>query len=246
MKTQLKHFFIVASLFCASMSATFMAMPFAVSAESGNSGNSGGVVEKRIKTVVDTSTRPILGPVRNEYSYNDDGTLKRVDIYDESSKRVMYMTYTHNSDGTRVKHEMVDEAYGNTTTAYDYSYNADKTLQKVQGTIFLGGVAIGSASHDYTYQNGRKTREVIRAYAGGVLGQEVQFVYDYDSNGKRTTSIATPKIGVKITYTRTYNEDGTLQKVTHPSGQGDNAIITKTFTWEDGKSTVDEDIFFTW
>jgi len=201
--------------------------------ENGGGDGPGSISGKRIKTVVEA---PVDGPVRTEHTYNSNGTLNRVDSYDASGKRVMYSTFTSNSDGTRAKHIQVDEAYTFATTEYIYFYNTDKTPQKMEGTISTGS----TSTHVYTFQNGRKTREVISVRMGGTLVQEIELVYNYDNNGRRTTTTQTPKIGVPVTYTRTYNSDGTLRTVTYTvSGQ----TITKTFTWENGNSTVNEDHF---
>jgi hypothetical protein len=99
---------------------------------------------------------------------------------------------------------------------------------------------------NFTFQNGRKTRELMNM-GGGVMNE---FVYNYDSQGRRTTTIHTLYSSASVIgsrqFTRTYHADGTLQKVTYPVSFVDNTTVTKTFTWEDGKTTVNDDDFMQW
>jgi len=208
--------------------------------ENGGGNGGSGVTGKRIKSITESYLGSAGGPVRSEFSYNSDGTLKQMDSYDESNKRVMYSTFTHNSDGVRTKYEQYDIAYTNATSKYEIFYNANKTLQKMEGTISIGGVIASTSTHEYTFQNGRKTKEVLTVKAGPVT-QRIDIEYQYDAQGRRTITTQTPAIGIPTVYTRTYNSDGTLQKATYTA---DGRVITKTVTWENGKSTVDEDIFF--
>jgi hypothetical protein len=214
-----------------------------------NGGGGGGVSGKRIKTVLDSSTHPpIGGPVKTEFTYNSNGTVKQTDSYDESNQRVMYSTFTYNSDGTRSGGETVYLAYVNSNIKFTYQYNSDKTPQKMEGTNYIDGVAMGTVTHEYTYQNGRKTRETQKIYVGATLAQSIQYDFNYDSNGRRTTVVMTPSAGISVTTTRTYNSDGTLQKITWPhyGASSPNATMTKTITWENGNSSANEDHYLTY
>ena len=71
-------------------------------------------------------------------------------------------------------------------------------------------------------------------------------VYEYDSAGKRTVTTETQTVVGIISsreYTRSYNADGTILNVTYPYNFMDNTVVTTTFTWENGKKAVDEDIY---
>jgi hypothetical protein len=195
---------------------------------------------KRIKEFVyaTTSTQP-LSIYRVAHTYNSDGTLSRVDSYDKSSKLVQYEIFTSNSDGTRAKSELFMD--GGIKVVAVHSYNSSKVLQKTEGTTYFNETALGKSSYEYTFANGRKTGEVYKDASGAVI---MQWTFNYDASGKRTTT--TEKSGNQSRqYTRTYNSDGTWQKVTCPFSYTDNSTLTRTFTWENGKSTVDEDIFYT-
>jgi hypothetical protein len=211
--------------------------------ENGNNGNGnggGGVTGKRIKTMVHSSGE---GPVRFEYSYNSDGTTKQVDAYDAASKLVMRDVITCNPDGTWKILEQTDLAYSGTVLVLNHTYDANKKPQSINGTTYLDGTPIGTTTFSFTFQNGRKVSQKQTVTAMGVLAQEVNSEFQYDANGRRTKTISTPRVGVKVEYTRTaYNPDGTLKTITVSGGQS----FTITFTWEDGKSTVNMDDIWGW
>jgi len=200
-----------------------------------NGGNGGGGVSgKRIKTMVQT-TGPIDGAYKTEWSYNSDGTIKRTDHYDEQSKLLFYQIHTYNSNGTLAKLEAND--YTNAKILlYNYSYDSNKKPTKMQGVYYYPDGSEIPATIDYTFQNGRKIREVFK-----MQNIEDLLEYNYDSNGRITTVTETHNIVGTRQKTYTYSSDGTLQKVTYPNGYGgsDNRIITREFTWENGKTTQD-------
>jgi len=196
-----------------------------------NGGNGGGgVTGKRIKTVVQTSG-PIDGFSRCEYTYNSDGTHKRTDWYDEQSKLAIYLTYTSNSNGTVAKSEMFYSNNGR-FQVYNYSYDSNKKLLKAEGFFILGTEEI-RLTIDYTFQNGRKIREVIKTFTNPYT--ESTHEYNYDSNGRRTTMTETHNLYGTKQYTFTYNSDGTLKTVTYPYGYTDNRMVTREYSWENGK-----------
>ena len=202
-------------------------------------GNNGGVAGKRLKTTVQT-TGPIDAAYRQEFSYNSNGELIRCDHYDESSKLLMYHIYTSNPDGTRNKDELYEVSISSTEPSYIYTYTYDANKKPLQGkgTYYWNGVATSTVNVDYTFQNGRLTREVLTS--SSVI---IQFDITYDNNGRRRTTTETHSLLGTRQYNRTYNTDGTLQKVTYPNGYSgsDNTTITEEFTWENGKSTQDGD-----
>ena len=203
-------------------------------------GNGGGVTGKRIKTMVHSSGE---GPVRYEYSYNSDGTTKQVDAYDASSKLVMRDVITCNPDGTWNKVEQTDLAYSGTVLVLNHTYDANKKPLSINGKTYLGGTETGTTTFSFTFQNGRKVSQKQTVTVLGVLAQEINTEFQYDANGRRTKTISTPISGVKVEYTRTaYNPDGTLKTITVSGGQS----FTITFTWEDGKSTVNMDNIWGW
>jgi len=199
--------------------------------DNGNSG--GGVAGKRLKGYEQTSSKP-EHYLKMEYSYNSDGTLNRVNQYDKASTLVQYFIYTNNPDGTLSRMVLKNENY---ETVYEYFYNSNKTLQKAQ--VLFSGILYGNI--EYTFENGKKTREMVR----NISSEMTQlFEYSYDNRGRRTTTTETNYIPPNTRqYTRTYNSDGTLQKVTFAYGYGDNTPVTIAFTWENGKSTYNHDDF---
>ena len=211
-------------------------------------GENGGVAGKRIKTLLQT-TGPADGPYRLEFSYNSDGSIKQVDYYDESSKHVGYNNVTCNADGT-VSREKFYWIVGNSSNFelnYDwtYTYGSDKKPTKAEIVYYYNTVATENIV--YTFQNGRQTRQVWTSSSGQEV-VSIQYDFNYDNKGKRTTTTETHSmLGTRQT-TRTYNSDGTLQKVTYPNGYNgsDNTIITKSFTWEDGKTNYNYDDIANW
>jgi hypothetical protein len=234
-------FFMVATM--ATM--TFTACPG--SDENGddeNGGSSGGFSGKRVKNSILTTTSPkSLGIYRVERSYNSDGTLKQMDSYDKASNLVINAIFTNNPDGTRAKIEnnYLDRPL---KVTYEYIYDSKKTLQKAQVYTYTNGTLESTTYVEYTFENGKKIREVLMKPGGG--SWQNQWEYSYDSNGRRTITTMTnssyPSNPMK--FTRTYNADGTINKVTYPIDLIDDTPVTETFTWENGKTTVDEDIFF--
>ena len=208
--------------------------------ENGENGNNGGVAGKRIKTELQTTgTKDDF--YRTEWSYNSDGTVKQSDSYNESSKRVEYTTYTNNTDGTIAKeesYELDNSSNFKLFYVYNYSYDDNKKPLQMLGSYYDDkGEVFLNMTFDFTYQNGRKTRQVVMG--GDSMINEYE--YSYDSQGRRTKTIETTTYSGQLISTRqidyTYNTDGTLQKKTYPSN-ADNSTVTKTYTWEDGKTTV--------
>ena len=214
--------------------------------ENGENGGGSNVSGKRIKTLLQTAG-PRDGSYRVETSYNSDGTIKRTDAYDENSKLEMYFIITSNPDGTRAKEEAYTAADNKLYYVFSYTYDSNKKPKKGDGTYYVNGVLFGTVTIDYTFQNGRKTREVFKT-TSGFEPATVQYDFNYDNAGKRTTTTETHSLTGTRTYTRTYNPDGTLQKITYPFGynNSDNGTVTKTYTWEDGKSTANIDDLLYW
>ena len=148
--------------------------------EGGNGG--GGVSGKRLKTILHTSG-PIDGIYKTEYSYDNDGSLKRIDYYDEHSKLTGYTINTSNPDGTWAKYEMY-LPNGTLDTDMHYTYDSNKKPIKGQGTLYHAGG--NTQTIDYTFQNGRQIRQVLKV--GTIVDT---FEHSYDSNGRRTTTTET-------------------------------------------------------
>jgi hypothetical protein len=200
--------------------------------ESGN-GNGVGVTGKRLKTEVN-NTGPFA--MRNEFSYNSDGSFKRFDVlHDGSSKLIMFAIASSNTDGTVAKEELY-YADNSLYQVYNYSYDANKKPQKVNVSFHAPGQTNCSMTINYSFQNGRKTREVIISSCDR---DEVviQTDYNYDNKGIRTTATETHSVLGKRQIAYIYNADGTLQKRTYPE-YDNTGTITHTYTWEDGKTTV--------
>ena len=209
--------------------------------EGGENGNEGGVSGKRIKSWVQETSRP-QDYVRVEYTYNSDGSIKQADHYDASGHFTRNV-YTNNSNGTTKK---IDQTFIRNTSikgesVFSYTNN---TLQLMAVTVYLNGVATETTTTEYTFANGRKTREFYTGSGGAVT---IERKFEYDSNGKRTITTETqtmPILGTLTrTFTRSYNADGTLKTVTFPWGPTDPTPVTMTVTWENGKKAVDEDIY---
>jgi len=200
--------------------------------ENGNNGNGnsgGGVSGKRLKTLLIEYEG---NPLRGEYSYNSDGSLKRVDWYDKASKLVSYDVITNNPDGTIAK-LVATSLVDNSNAEMTYFYDFNKKPVKAEGTA--SGVPY---TYTWTFQNGRLIRHV-QTYDNFVITYEP----DYDSQGRRTTTIETHNVLGKCQYTRTYNSDGTLKRVDVTNYS--NFPLTKghieIFTWENGKTTYNDD-----
>jgi hypothetical protein len=205
-----------------------------------NGGGGGTVSGKRIKTMVISAEKPVDGPVRNEYIYNSDGTLKQVDAYDNTSKLVLQSVFTSNSDGTHKKQVGTYFAYlPGTVVELNYTYDGNKKPLKTEGTTTINGVVGGTLTIDYTFQNGRKISQIQKTMVTGMgVVQQMEYEFSYDANGRRTKTVMT-SMGITVEYTRTYNSDGTLQKVTY--NDGDGVKKTHTFTWENGKMAFNWD-----
>ena len=199
--------------------------------EDDKNGNSGGIAGKRLKTEVNNTADFVM---RNEFTYNSDGSLKRYDLYDDgTSKLFMYAIVTNNLDGTSAKEELY-YADGPLYQVYKYTYDSNKKPKKTD--ISFPGQTSWSITIDYIFQNGRKTREVLTSDLG-TDKTVVQTDYNYDSKGVRTSATETHSVLGKRQITYTYSADGTLQKRTYTE-YNSTKMITHTYTWEDGKSTV--------
>jgi len=210
--------------------------------DNGNGG--GGVAGKRLKTVVFTCSKPLNQFVRVEYSYNSDGTLKRLNHYDNSSKLLSYSDVTNNSDGLSQKAVLYSND-GSVLMIDNFTYNSDKTLKKNQVDYYNNGVISYTLDYEYKYENGKRIR--IEIYNNGL--EIANWKYDFDNKGRITTTVYTLyQAGqtFSMTYTRTYNSDGTIQKVTHPLSFVDDTPVTETYTWENGKTTFDFDMYETY
>jgi len=207
-----------------------------------NGGGNGGVSGKRIKSyVVSSSSLKMPDDIRAEYSYNNDGTLKRSDFFlNKSTNLISYDIITNNSDGTIAKTETHDLESSTRLVVWEYSYDSNKKPLKGQSSTFMDGKVVTTQTKDYVFQNGKKIREVLKTYVPGVTVVLTDFLYEYeyDSQGRRTATTVTAVLtGKSIKHTRTYNSDGTLQKVTYPIDMDDSTPVVMTFTWENGKST---------
>ena len=182
------------------------------------------------------TTGPIDAAYKTEWSYNSDGTINRCDSYDEQSKLLFYQIHTYNTNGTLAKVEAFDNVNKEQIFVYNYSYDSNKKPVKMQGIYYYPGGLEIPATFDYTFQGGRKIREVFKM-------QDVEDVleFNYDSNGRRTTIKESHNMAGTRQFDFTCNPDGTLKKVTYPNGYGgsDNRIITREYTWENGKTTQD-------
>jgi len=142
--------------------------------------------------------------LRSEYIYNSDGTINRTNIYDESSRLVMYSTSTSNPDGTMSETKYYNtEDYSNFNLAYTetYTYDPNKKPKKTE-TVVLQGSCFQTT--DFTFQNGRKTGEVITSTCGTDI-VTIQYDITYDSQGRRTTTTETHSMYGTRKITRTYN-----------------------------------------
>jgi hypothetical protein len=203
-------------------------------------GNGGGVAGKRLKSSI--SINASSGETqRGEFTYNNDGSLKRSDWYDTSSKHYLYINYTNNSDGTISKQESFYTDI-DMTQILDFTYDANKKLKKAEGNIRIVSEIIPLVM-EYTFQNGRLIRQIIKSGNPGGNGYgEIKYEQNYDASGRRTTTTETHNLmGTRI-YTRTYNSDGTLQKVSTDGYAGStNTGFTITYTWENEKTTSNFD-----
>ena len=214
-----------------------------------NGGNGGGgVAGKRLKSSLTTCSAPGFVNSRSELTYNSDGTVKRSDTYDASSSKLLnYFINTNNPDGTFGKVVMYES--DNTKVMEDtYYYNSNKTIQKFLSAYFQNGVKVQTVIHEFTYDNRRKISQKYYQEGQSAYGE---LTYNYDASGRRTTTDLKyysfdPNMVLSMTYTRTYNSDGTLQKVTYPYSFVDDTPITVTFTWENGKTTYDFDMYNPW
>ena len=203
--------------------------------EEGGNGGGGGIVSgKRVKSIVTTCSNPVMYS-RTESIYNSSGQCIRGETYDASSKLIDTSISTYNSDGTLAK-TVTDQ--GETVAEFIYFYNSNKILQKSEHNFYQGGVLKQTTKSEYTYENGKKIRQ--KSYMEGQSDYN-EFLFNYDGNGRRTTTVQTyygDNLVFSMTHTRTYNTDGTVQKITHPVNFVDNTPVTITFTWENGKDAT--------
>jgi len=228
---------------------TFTACDEDENGEDDPNGN-GGVSGKRVKSTLSTCSAPGYVNFRTDITYNSDGTVKRTDTYDPtSSKLLWYCIVTSNSNGTTAKSVLYDQINVGTTLEETFFYNSDKTIQKIQSDTFKDGVKAGTVIWEFTYAYGKKIRQTYHTEGSSDLGE---IIFNYDAGGRRTTSVTTyyydgGRQSPTITHTRTYNADGTVQKVTYPYGyDGDSQMITYEYTWENGKTTMDFDMGEPW
>ena len=208
--------------------------------ENGENGGGSSVSGKRIKSWVQETSRP-SDYVRVEYTYNSDGSFKQADQYDATGHYTKSV-YTNNSDGTpnKIDQSFVRDATLKNVSEFTYT---NKTLKSVNLVLYTNGVVTTTGKIDYTFVNGKKTLEVQTNQGGAVT---IERAFEYDSNGKRTGMTETQKVNGNIIGTRKYTrsyKDGLLHTVTFPWGPYDPTPVTMTVTWENGKKTVDEDIF---
>ena len=206
-------------------------------------GGGGGVAGKRLKSVALTCSKPLnQGVVKSDYIYNSDGSLKRIDSYDASSKLISYSICTNNSDGIITK-GVSYLADGTVIMESNNIYNSNKTIQKIIGNYYNNGVVSYTLITEYKYENGKLIREII-------YQDEKELAYyshNYNNNGRRTSTVYNIQYeGVLFTdtYTHSYNSDGTIQKTTHSLNFEDNTPVTITYTWENGKTFLNLDDFF--
>jgi len=164
--------------------------------------------------------------------------------YGTSSNLYGYVTHTYNSDGTIAK----DEQYINNNLDMIETYSYDANKKPKSATITVPGSDC-DLNFEYTFQNGRKTQQVMNNICGTYYIQKTQWNHTYDSNGRRTKINETFSASIngnsqtdQREITRTYNSDGTIQKITYPQ-YVTHRTITHTFTWENGKTTFNYDDF---
>ena len=204
-----------------------------------NNGGGGNVSEIRLKSTLITGADGEIQ--RGEYTYNSDGSANRTDWYDGSSKQISYDIFTNNPDGTYHQWE-------NFNTDGDmvmvYTYDDNKKPLKAEGTIYnsLGEHPI---TYAYTFKNGRLTFHEERIgdpSEGSYI--VVTFEPQYDNNGNKSITTETHSLLGTRLYERTYNSDGTLQKVVVEGYKGyPTTAFTQTFTWENKKTTVNFEDF---
>ena len=219
-----------------SMTAIMMAMVTFTACEILNpkdddeNDDNGGVAGKRLKSTIITEDG---GEIQSgQYTYNSDGTLKRIDWNSGA-----YDIYTSNPDGTYQKWENFNT---NGDMVLVYSYDNNKKPLKAEGTI-KNSAGTFPITYDFTYQNGRLISHVHKMSDPSDPSYRIEITFEpkYDSNGRRTTTTETHSLVGVRQFTRTYNSDGTLQKVTTNGYTGyPTTGFTQTFTWENGKSTV--------
>jgi len=205
--------------------------------EEGGNGGGGGVSGKRVKSWVYSYTEPNI-PARYELLYKNDGTLERIDAYDVSSKLIIRQIITLNSNGTINKIEATDIRAEGILIVENFTFDGNNKPLKMKGNSIYNGAIVASTNMDYTFQNGRKVKQLLSTAASEILVNTMEWTFSYDGNGRRTKTLSTPTTGIATEYTRTYNSDGTLQKVNYINGI---TQMTVTFTWENGKSTVNWD-----
>ena len=204
-----------------------------------NGGETGGsgVTGKRIKEFV-TSTEGSNASTRNVYSYNSDGSVKRIDQYIGSTLNLV-ATYTNHPDGRPQKIDFTYMSNGTEAGKAEgiFTYGTFNTLQK-QEITGNGTVQV----FEYTFKDGRKTFE---KYSSG-YSIYIERTFEYDEKGKRTKTTETQSVNGSnvgtVIHTRSYNSDGTIDKITYPLLSSPNLLVTQKFTWESGKKLFDEDI----
>ena len=215
--------------------ATFTACEVLNPKDDDENDDNGGVAGKRLKSTIITEDG---GEIQSgQYTYNSDGTLKRIDWNNGD-----YQIITSNSDGTWAK---VENFNTNGDMVLVYSNDANKKPLKAEGTIKSSN-GTSPITYDYTFQNGRLILHVQNIGTPGVAGyNKITSEQKYDSNGRRTTTTETHSLVGERQFTRTYNSDGTLQKVTTDGYTGlPTTGFSQTFTWENGKTKYNFDDYY--
>ena len=211
--------------------------------EGGNGG--GGVSGKRLKSSETNSSSPLIMYSKSVCFYNNNGQCIRSETYDASSKLISTTISTYNSNGTLAK-TVTNNENDKIVTEVLYSYNSNKTLQKSEDNFYLDGKLIQTTHWEYTFENGKKISQKYHLEGNSDYGV---LTFNYDGNGRRTTTVLNYYGGdilLTMTYTRTYNSDGTVQKLTYPVNFVDNTPVTVTFTWENGKDAIGFDMYNPW
>ncbi|HIF9407049.1 hypothetical protein [Photobacterium damselae] len=152
--------------------------------------------------------------------------------------------YKYNTDG-----KIIQRAYLDST--FDYEYNIDGTLKKASAlrAINREGIIIEHTKEnfisDYTYENGKVTREVRQVFSSsasdlnGAPEVTYQINYFYDANDKLTRREQINQANnSKILYTYTFNDQDRLSKINEERKTGnqitDRDVLLLTYN-DDGE-----------
>lgn len=113
------------------------------------------------------------------YTYDDQGMLVRSAVYAQDAE-TSHTDYTYDSNGNKTL--QVYYSYGMETERYEYLYNAEGTL--IQETYYLEELKVTCSTYEYDFTTNQMLKSTCGTY-GALLSRET---FNHDENDCLTTS----------------------------------------------------------